>query len=479
MDLRTLAGGLERDRRLRRRDLGRDRSGGEGRREPRPRSDRVGRKRLPPAVPDPLDRADHRLEDPRRPRDPDPQARGGRDRYARDPRRYRRARSGGGRPAPTPSLPRRRRRPDGDLRDALPLAGLDRLRPRRYRGGRRRTAPTRADPREDAASNDDLHAAREYRCWAAEARKSDTHGPDKELLLAGGSGSRRYAYVYATRPWNDSRGVTVISATLDLFVSRVSPAPIVPLELRSVIGSWNEKSLSWAARPTVDSTLVATGSVPASSPVATKISIDVTALFQTIASGAPYFGVEISVAVAAGRSDRSASSRSEAANVDRRPVVTVVWSSAPDAPADLRPGAGPSSPRGSLSSPGASATSATPPPTRPPTASSSTTSTPSPRPTSTPDRSPPASPRSTSPRPPTPASRQTARSATGGRGSGTTPAPSPRSRIRSRSATRLWEWSRSRRRPRRRRTLGRRSPGPSRRRRRRPVSPRSSRRRIE
>ena len=176
--------------------------------------------------------------------------------------------------------------------------------------------------------------------WVSEARRSDTHGADKELLVAGGSGARRYAYVYATRPWSDSRGVTVITATLDLFVSRVSVGSVVPLEVRTVIGSWNEKTAKWAARPTVDAAIVATGSVPASSPVGTKISIDVTALFQTIASGTPYFGVEISVAAAAGAVGPIRLSSSEAANVDRRPTLTVVWSSAPDAPADLRPGRG-------------------------------------------------------------------------------------------------------------------------------------------
>lgn len=175
--------------------------------------------------------------------------------------------------------------------------------------------------------------------WAYEARRSDQHGPDKELLVGSGAGVRRFAYVYAQRPWSDSRGVTVISATLDLFVTRATPATTAPLQVRTIVQSWNEKVVSWGSRPVVDTLVVATGSVPASSPIGTKISIDLTTLFQTIVSGAPYFGVEISVdpAVVVGPL-RFASS--EAANVDRRPLLTVVWSSAPDAPADLRPGAG-------------------------------------------------------------------------------------------------------------------------------------------
>lgn len=176
--------------------------------------------------------------------------------------------------------------------------------------------------------------------WVAEARKSDTHGPDKELLVAAGTGTRRFAYVYAQRPWSDSRGVTVVSAVLDLYLTRVSPASVVPLQIRTVIGSWNEKVASWSSRPVVDAPVVATGSVPASSAVGTKVSVDVTALLQAVASGAPYFGVEISIDAAAGTVAPLRFASSEAANVDRRPLLTVVWSSAPDAPADLRPGAG-------------------------------------------------------------------------------------------------------------------------------------------
>jgi hypothetical protein len=175
--------------------------------------------------------------------------------------------------------------------------------------------------------------------WAFEARRSDTHGPDKELLVQSGSGVRRFAYVYAQRPWSDSRGVTVIAATLDLFVTRATPATAAPLQVRTVTGSWNEKVVSWASRPTVDPPVVATGSVPASSPVGTKVSIDVTTLLQAVVSGAPYYGVEISIDPATTVGPiRFASS--EAANVDRRPLLTVTWSSAPDQPADLRPGSG-------------------------------------------------------------------------------------------------------------------------------------------
>jgi hypothetical protein len=159
-------------------------------------------------------------------------------------------------------------------------------------------------------------------------------------MVAAGAGLRRFSYVYCQRPWSDSRGVTVISAVLDLFVTRVTPATTAPLEVRTVIGSWNEKVVSWSSRPSVDPPVVATGSVPASSAIGTKISIDVTALLQAVVSGAPYFGLEISIAAAAGTIAPIRFASSEAANVDRRPLLTVVWSSAPDAPSDLRPASG-------------------------------------------------------------------------------------------------------------------------------------------
>jgi len=176
--------------------------------------------------------------------------------------------------------------------------------------------------------------------WANEARRADTHGPDKELLLSGGSGVRRNAYVYAQRPWSDSRGVTVIAATLDLFLTRVSPASVIALQIRRIDGSWNEKAVAWSQRPSVDPAVVATASVPASSAIGTKISVDVTTLLQAVVSGAPYFGVEISVDPASGTVGPVRFGSSENANVDRTPLLTVSWSSAPDAPADLRPGSG-------------------------------------------------------------------------------------------------------------------------------------------
>ena len=172
--------------------------------------------------------------------------------------------------------------------------------------------------------------------WVNEARPSDTHGPDAELLLRSGVGVRRYAYVFCARPWADSRGVTVVAAFLDLYVSRVTPASAATVQLRRVDGSWNEKVISWRARPSVEPTLLATSVIGASSPIGTRVRFDVTALLQDVADGAPYFGVELLLdpAVALGPIGLASS---EAGNVSRRPTLTVTWSSPPDIPTDLRP----------------------------------------------------------------------------------------------------------------------------------------------
>lgn len=175
--------------------------------------------------------------------------------------------------------------------------------------------------------------------WVAEARPSDAHGADAELAVAYGTGTRRYVYAFAARPWADSRGVTVISAYLDFYLSRANGASAIPLELRRVTSSWSEKSATWSNRPAVDATVASSVTVGASAAIGTLVRFDVTSLLQAIANGSPYYGVEVRVGGSTALGPLRVAS-SENANVARRPVLTVNWSSPPDAPADLRPASG-------------------------------------------------------------------------------------------------------------------------------------------
>ena len=176
--------------------------------------------------------------------------------------------------------------------------------------------------------------------WASEARPADTHGPDRSLLVQQGAGVRKWAYAFCARPWASSTGVTVVSATLAVTLSKANPvASPVTLQLHRIEASWNERQVAWKSRPNAGTTLDATAVVAASAPKGTVVTFVVTAALQAIADGAPYFGFRIipDPATTAGPLWLASS---EYGTLDAKPLLTVDWTSPPDAPTDLWPSGG-------------------------------------------------------------------------------------------------------------------------------------------
>jgi hypothetical protein len=175
--------------------------------------------------------------------------------------------------------------------------------------------------------------------WASEARPGDTHGPDRALFLKQAAGGRMWAYVFCTRPWAASAGVTVISAKLRVWLAKANAGGAMTVRAQRIEASWQEKQLAWKQRPATVGVDDASAVIAAGAAVGTMVEFDVTAALQLIADGAPYFGFRLAPDAAAAAGPVQLAS-SEAANPDRRPVLVVDWSSPPDPPTDLRPSGG-------------------------------------------------------------------------------------------------------------------------------------------
>ena len=174
--------------------------------------------------------------------------------------------------------------------------------------------------------------------WASEARAADTHGADPTLVIHQLAGARKWAYLFASRPWAAGAGVTVISATLRIFTTKAVGTGGT-LQAHRIEQQWNEKAIAWKSRPAVATTLAATKAVANGTAAGTAIDIDVTAAMQEVADGALYFGFRLIFDPAAGAGPLSIAS-SDLRDPARHPSLIITWSSPPDRPTGLKPSGG-------------------------------------------------------------------------------------------------------------------------------------------
>lgn len=170
--------------------------------------------------------------------------------------------------------------------------------------------------------------------FAHEAAPDANYGTHPYLQLDATTGTRRYAYLYFTRPF--PLGATLTRAYLDVR-AYTGFGTARTLTVRRITGSWRETgtgALTWNKRPTTDAA-TATVSVPAGTADGTLIRIDVTSLLQTVAAGGAFYGFEIQASGAVA-SIHSA----EAPTAAWRPRLEVDWSTPPSPPTDLRPAGG-------------------------------------------------------------------------------------------------------------------------------------------
>jgi hypothetical protein len=172
--------------------------------------------------------------------------------------------------------------------------------------------------------------------WANEAIPANNYGDKPRLKVSNTGGSRRWAYIFFTRPF--PLGALVVSATLKLRLGAGwSGGPHVPT-LRRISAKWKEAGpggLNWNNKPAVAGAVI-TGTGISGGIDKQLVSIDVTSIVSEASAGNVWFGIRIEVDTTGSKDFYSA----EAGDVDLRPVLEVTWSEPPDAPTELVPDGG-------------------------------------------------------------------------------------------------------------------------------------------
>ena len=164
-------------------------------------------------------------------------------------------------------------------------------------------------------------------------RQGANFGEASKLWLNGGGGSETCrALIGFARPF--PLGVTVSSAILRLHTAEAWSGSQT-LKARRITEAWKANRVNWNNRPSATSTNE--GSVNAASLSAgAVIEIDITALMADVSAGADYFGLDLELSTDSNRALVSADSPV----AERRPVLEIEWSEAPDAPTNLAPSGG-------------------------------------------------------------------------------------------------------------------------------------------
>jgi len=163
--------------------------------------------------------------------------------------------------------------------------------------------------------------------WTSSAAASTNYGGGKWLRMqAGGTVKNAYLYQKPAVP----RGATVLSALLHVYSVGVQPS--ITVNLQRISARWSESQLNYNNAPGVTGSVVAV--TQASAADATEWIFDVTALLQTYANGAAFYGFRLSTTNTTEREFYSLNA------TDHRPILVVQWSDAPDAPTELSPAGG-------------------------------------------------------------------------------------------------------------------------------------------
>lgn len=158
--------------------------------------------------------------------------------------------------------------------------------------------------------------------WAGSTYPSLAHPTSKYLSLKSGSYE---SFLYLTNPV--PRGATVTSATLRLY-ARSSSTGSRTLTLQRIGASWTISRLTWNHRPSATGSTV-TQSISTLSEQSV-VEINVTALVQAWANGAPNYGIKIT-------SSGSTTHFFYGMLSSYKPTLVVEWSDKPSAPTRLAP----------------------------------------------------------------------------------------------------------------------------------------------
>lgn len=146
----------------------------------------------------------------------------------------------------------------------------------------------------------------------------------------GGSTDAREIYIYAGKvPFPP--GAVVLSAVLHMY-TRGSWASGNTVTAKRITQKWAESNIKWNNKPNVSATHSAAATTTA--PVdGTMLTWDITNLMKDVATGSPYFGLQLTLGTHVTRAFYS----TEAGNAALRPWMEITWSEAPEPPDQLSP----------------------------------------------------------------------------------------------------------------------------------------------
>lgn len=169
--------------------------------------------------------------------------------------------------------------------------------------------------------------------YVIQASPAYNSGSSTVLTLTSTAGSAgRQSYVYFNRPF--PLGYNIISAKLRLYQKGVAAGGARILTVRRVTAAWKESTLTWTNRPTVTGTTVSSPSQTNGGVDGRLWEMDITALMQTVADGAAWYGLRVE----SDNATRLDFFSSEAG--DFNPEMEIEFTDAPDKPTVLAPSAG-------------------------------------------------------------------------------------------------------------------------------------------
>lgn len=131
------------------------------------------------------------------------------------------------------------------------------------------------------------------------------------------------------------KGATVLKATLTVYTQNAYSAATT-LTVQRLAAAWSVSRVTWNTKPGVTG---ATASLAKSTPIGanTRWDIDVTALMQTVANGAAWYGFLLTTN---NTSQYNYVWSTQASNTAYRPTLTISWSEPPKTPTQLSPSGG-------------------------------------------------------------------------------------------------------------------------------------------
>lgn len=168
--------------------------------------------------------------------------------------------------------------------------------------------------------------------WVGEAAPTTNRGPAVRLNLTGPGSSERQAFIWFPR--RVPAGAKVLSAILRVRL-RGAWAGTNTVTATRVTQAWREGTINWNNRPSVTTTNQVAVSVVGGADKQV-VEFDVTALMQTVANGAAFYGFRLALTQNVLRALRS----SEDPDASLRPELELEWSEAPEAPDRLSPEGG-------------------------------------------------------------------------------------------------------------------------------------------